>query len=227
MPLKQFFTATALTWSGVYYHFNEWRKDGSWKKLWVTLLRGNRHRLDLSSIQLDGSHTPAKNGGAAIGYQGRKAARTTNLLFLADRTGQPLACASPQAGNHHDLFDIETAFGELCGLLQEAQISLEGLFLNADSGFDAKVLREDCFRRGIEANIALNPRSHKSADAEQTYLDPELYRERTAIERTNSWLDSFKTLLVRFETNPGNWLAFHFLAFAVLLLRKIPLDQKP
>ena len=226
LPVKQFFTDELLTWSGVYHHFNEWRKDGTWKKLWLTLLQAHRRLLDLSSVQLDGSHTPAKNGGAAIGYQGRKAARTTNLLFLADRTGQPLACASPQAGHHHDLFDIETSFGELCNLLEEAQISLEGLFLNADSGFDSKNLRDDCFRRSIEANIALNPRSRKSEEAEDTYLDPELYRERTAIERTNSWLDSFKTLLVRFETSAENWLAFHFLAFAVLLLRKIPPDQK-
>lgn len=146
---------------------------------------------------------------------------------MADRTGQPLACASPQAGQHHDLFNIDTSFGELCALLEEAQISLDGLFLNADSGFDAKALRDDCFRRGIEANIAVNPRSRPEEAAAATCLDTELYRERTAIERTNAWLDSFKTLLVRFETSVENWLAFHFLAFAVLLLRKVPLDQKP
>ena len=28
LPLKQFFANQALTWSGVYYHFNQWRKDG-------------------------------------------------------------------------------------------------------------------------------------------------------------------------------------------------------
>jgi len=226
LPVKQFFTEEILTSSGVYHHFNEWRKDGSWKKLWLTVLHMHRRLLDLSSIQLDGSHTLAKNGGAAIGYQGRKAARTTNLLFLADNTGQPLACASPQAGNHHDVFDIETSFGELCTLVEEAHISLEGLFLNADSGFDAKCLREECFRRGIEANIAVNPRSGQKKEAEDQYFDTELYRQRTAIERTNSWLDSFKTLLVRFETSAENWLAFHFLAFTVLLLRKIPPDYK-
>ena len=222
LPVKQFFTGEILTWSGVYHHFNEWRKDGSWKKLWLMVLQLHRRLLDLSSIQLDGSHTLAKNGGAAIGYQGRKAARTTNLLFLADNTGQPLACASPQAGNHHDVFDIETSFGELCTLVEEAQISLEGLFLNADSGFDSQNLRQECFRRGIETNIAVNPRSGKKEEAEDLYFDTELYRQRTAIERTNSWLDSFKTLLVRFETSAENWLAFHFLAFTVLLLRKIP-----
>ena len=224
LPIKQFFTGTALTWSGVYHHFNEWRKDGSWKELWRRLLCLHRPRLDLSSVQLDGSHTRTRSGGAAIGYQARKGARTTNMLFLADNTGQPLACATPQAGNHHDLFDIETSFGELCALLESAQISLDGLFLNADSGFDASTLRTDCFRRGIEANIAHNPRSGPGETNADTYFDDELYRQRTAIERTNAWLDGFKTLLVRYEHYVESWLSFHYLAFAVLLLRKMPPD---
>ena len=181
----------------------------------------------MSSVQLDGSHTRTRGGGAAVGCQGRKAARTTNLLFSADNTGRPLACATPQAGNHHDLFDIEASFGELCALLEEAQISLDGLFLHADSGFDASSLRDDCFRRGIEANIAQNPRSGKNEQVSDPYFDDELYRQRTAIERTNARLDSFNTLLIRYETSVDNWLAFHFLAFAVLLLRKIPPEHKP
>lgn len=100
LPIKQFFDGQKLTWQGVYYHFNEWRKDGSWKRVWLHVLRLNKRFLDLSSLQLDGSHTPAKNGGGAVGYQGRKAAKTTTSLFLADNTGLMLACATPQAGNH-------------------------------------------------------------------------------------------------------------------------------
>jgi lambda repressor-like predicted transcriptional regulator len=37
-----------------------------------------------------------------VGYQDRKATRTTNALLVADNTGQPLAMASPQAGLYHD-----------------------------------------------------------------------------------------------------------------------------
>ena len=58
LPVKHFFDEVKLTWQGVYYHFNEWRKDGSWKRVWLTvLLRLNKRFLDLSSRQLDGSHT--------------------------------------------------------------------------------------------------------------------------------------------------------------------------
>jgi len=50
---------------------------------------------DCSNVQLDGSHTSAKNGGENVGYQARKKVRTTTALFLVDNRGQPLACASP------------------------------------------------------------------------------------------------------------------------------------
>ncbi|NAW49930.1 hypothetical protein GNY06_00465 [Elizabethkingia argentiflava] len=36
----------------------------------------------MSSVQLDGSHTPSRMGGEKLGYQGRKKAKTTNSIFL-------------------------------------------------------------------------------------------------------------------------------------------------
>ena len=54
-----------------------------------------------------GSHTPAWRGGEAVAYQGRKKHKTTNMLFLTDSQGIPLACSEPVAGNHSDLFDYQ------------------------------------------------------------------------------------------------------------------------
>ena len=62
----------SLTWQGVYARFNARCKDGSRQGGWVRLLRENNACLDCSSAQLDGSHTPVKNGGAVFGYQGSK-----------------------------------------------------------------------------------------------------------------------------------------------------------
>jgi hypothetical protein len=50
--------------------------------------------IDLSCASLDGSQTPAKNGGEAIGYQGRKACKTTNSLFICDNKGVILVAGS-------------------------------------------------------------------------------------------------------------------------------------
>jgi hypothetical protein len=41
-------------------------------------------KLDLSSMQWDGSHTLCRQGEEAVGYQGRKKGKTTNVLCLAD-----------------------------------------------------------------------------------------------------------------------------------------------
>jgi len=149
LPLKEFFDKQQLSWQGVYYHFSRWTKDGSFKRMWTGLLGSNHKYLDMSSVQLDGSHTPAKNGGAAVGYQGRKSARTTNMLFLADNSGMMLACAEPQAGNHNDVYELRALFAQLSETLKQAPIPLKGIFLNADAGFDCKILREDCSKMGI------------------------------------------------------------------------------
>lgn len=130
--------------------------------------------------------------------------------------------ATPQSGNHHDLHDIQLLFEELCQLLIEADIDLRGVFLNADSGFDAQALREQCSEKHIEANIEVNETNNKEElSDEYVYFDDLLYKRRFVIERMNAWIDGFKALLIRFETTIKTWMALHFLAFTVLLCRKL------
>ena len=201
LPTKEFFSDKILSWNSVYHHFNAWSKDGCWRKIWINILSHNLKYLDLSSIELDGSHTPAKNGGDAIGYQGRKAANTTNMLFISDNQGIMLGLSTPQEGQHHDLFQIQTLFDEICSILKKAGINLKDLFLNADSGFDSKEFRDACQKEEIIANVKINPRN--SADQQKepyqsgTHIfDDELYKDRSVIEHANAWIDGFKALLV-------------------------------
>jgi len=70
LPMKQFFRGK-YSCQSVYYHFQKWSKDGSWKIVWTKVLDKYKHLLDMSSIQLDGTHTPTKRGGDAVGIPGR------------------------------------------------------------------------------------------------------------------------------------------------------------
>jgi len=88
--------------------FHKWCKDGSWQKLWQMLLVKFKSVLDLSTIQLDGTHTPVKRGGEAVEYQGRKKCKTSNMLILADNNGILIASCEPIAGNHNDSFELVT-----------------------------------------------------------------------------------------------------------------------
>lgn len=174
----------------------------------------------MSSVELDGSHTPSKRGGQQVGYQGRKKSRKTNMLFLTDRQGIPLACSDPMCGQHNDLFDITKTVSKILTILKQAHIEIDGLFLNGDAGFDAKSLRQICEQHGIFPNLALNKSNTSNQDQLDYLFDPELYKERFAVERTNAWLDGFKALLVRFETNATHWLALYYIAFTFILIRK-------
>ena len=116
-------------------------------------------------------------------------------------------------------FNVENFFLQMLDDLKAAQIGTEGLFLNADAGFDSGGFRKTCFIEGIHANIDFNKRNSKSIDNQPLLID-ELYEERFAVERTNAWLDAFKTLLVRFETSISSWMSQHYLAFSLILLRK-------
>ena len=63
-------------------------------------------------------------------------------------------CASPQEGQHNDLFELQTLFEEICTFLTKAAgIDVKGLFLNADAGFDSKEFRDICEQKEIMANI--------------------------------------------------------------------------
>jgi hypothetical protein len=55
--------------------------------MWTNYWQFINLNLDMSSVQLDGSHTPAKRGGEAVAYQHRKKSKTTNALFLTDKKG--------------------------------------------------------------------------------------------------------------------------------------------
>jgi transposase len=137
LPVERFFPHTYSPHS-VFYHFNQWSKHHLWQKVWLSLLAGHRRELDLSSVQLDGTHSRCHKVRQAAGFQHRKADESTNLLFLGDNQGVLPAVSGPISGQHHDLFDIEKHFGQLLDLLAQAGIDTEGLFLNADAGFDCQ-----------------------------------------------------------------------------------------
>lgn len=189
LPVAAFCSRVLINWNSVYYHFNKWSSDGSWKKLWIKLLSIEKSKLDMSSVQLDGSHTPAKRGGEAVAYQHRKKAKTTNALFLTDKQGIPLVMSDPIDGNHNDLFDIDFFFTKMITDLEQSQISPNGLFLNANAGFDSESFRKTCQEKGIIANIDFNKRNSKNSSKSsdnQPLLDDLLYKERFAVERTNA-----------------------------------------
>lgn len=203
LPVKSLFSEVVLSYKTVFGHFRKWCKNGEWESCWTEILEKYKSFLDLSSADLDGSHATALRGGDQVAYQERKKRKTTNSLYLSDRQGLPLALSNPIAGKHNDLYEIEKSSEELFSTLEDAKIGTDGLFVNADSGFDSKDFRSICKKRGIIPNVAFNCRNGKNKD--EFLLDELLYKQRYIIERTNAWMDSFRSLLNRFDVTVSNW----------------------
>tara|TARA_R110002049_G_scaffold57902_1_gene158247 strand:+ start:522 stop:827 length:306 start_codon:yes stop_codon:yes gene_type:complete len=98
------------------------------------------------------------------------------------------------------------------------------LFLNADAGFDSRCFRQACQLKEINTNICFNKRN--GGKDRNEYFDKELYDERYAVERTNAWMDSFRSLLNRFDTTTASWIGFNLLAFIVIAPRKFKKAKK-
>ena len=91
LPIEVYFEKGEISWQNVYYYFNKWSKDGSFQRIWLNLLSKKKRKLDMSCVQLDGSHTRCRQKGESTGYQARKKSVTTNSIFLCDNKGQMIA----------------------------------------------------------------------------------------------------------------------------------------
>ena len=153
LPVSAIFTGRVLSYKSVYAHFRKWSRNGEWKKVWGMILSRHRSFLDMSSVDLDGSHTTTLRGGECCGYQGRKKRTTTNAIYVTDRQGIPLAMSTPVSGSHNDLHNISQVLQDLFAGIKDSGLSVSGLFLNADAGFDSALFRRGCHQQEVFPNV--------------------------------------------------------------------------
>jgi transposase len=80
LPVKALFSDVCLSWQSVYHHCRKWCLSGTWKDCWIKLMNRHKSEFDLSSVNLDGSHTPAIRGVQSVEYQGKKKRKT--ILYI-------------------------------------------------------------------------------------------------------------------------------------------------
>jgi transposase len=211
-----------LSWWAVYWHFRKWSKDGSLETLFQSSIFSIQEDLDLSEVNLDGSHTIAKKGGESVEYQGRKKAKTSNVLPLTEGNGFIIGLCQLLAGNHNDAFNLKPALADSFKTLKGWGLAIQGAFFNADASFDSRIARKTCFNHGLVPNIAENPRNRQRAKpGPKRLFNKQVYKHRFVAERSFAWIDKFRHLLVRFDRKDVYFLGAHFIAFAMINLRHL------
>ena len=190
------------------------------KRVWQGSMSAIEPLLDLSELNLDGSHAVAKKGGESVAYQGRKKAKTTNILPITDANGFIIASTGLVAGNHNDAFNLKPHLQAAFRWLKEQGLSIRGAYFNADSAFDTQEARKTCFNHGLRPNIPENKRNRKkNKRGRKRSFNAEVYKHRFTSERSFAWIDKFRALLVRFDRRDLYFLNEHYLAFAMINIR--------
>ena len=91
--------------------------------------------------------------------------------------------------------------------------------LIADRGYDSDPLRLQLARRGIE--LIAPHRKNRKKPPTQDGRKLRRFRRRWKVERTFSWLSTFRRLVVRWDHSLLMYLAFFHLACLVITLRRL------
>jgi transposase len=75
-----------LSFQAVYYHFRKWSRDGSLQRVFEGSVRTILPNLDVSELNLDGTHTIAKKGASRSPTRVEK--RPKPAIFYRSRTSR-------------------------------------------------------------------------------------------------------------------------------------------
>lgn len=209
-----------FSWQTVYYYYRKWCRLNVFEQMFKTYRSILKDYLDTEKLNLDGSHSLVKKSAESVDYQPRKRGRTSNVLVMTDGKGIPIAIGNILSGNHNDLFQIVPQFSVIIKDLKHCGIIMDNTLLNADKGFDSKKFRRAIQRRKMIPNIIENKRNRKNKKrGKKRFFNQDIYDQRFVNERTFAWLDSFRTLLIRFDTLDLTWMNWHYLAFTLIILK--------
>jgi len=173
-------------------------------------------------LNLDGSHAIAKKGGESVAYQGRKKAKTSNILPITDGHGYVLASTGIVAGNHTDTFNLKPHLQQAFKDLKRLGLPIAGAYFNADMAFDTRDARKTCFNYGLIPNIPENKRRRKTPKRGRKRLfNADVYKRRFTSERSFAWIDKFRAVLIRFDRKAAHFLGSHHIIFAMINLRHV------
>jgi transposase len=190
-------------------YLREWQAAGVWQRLHETLLNDLQaaDQLDWSRAAIDSTKSRSLGGGDETGPNPTDRAKLgTKHHVLTDGNGIPLA-ADISGANVPDvkkLIPLVDAIPPVAGKVGHPRQRPDELF--ADRAYDSEPHRDELRKRNIIPRIARRNTEHGSG----------LGIYRWVVERTNSWLHTFRKLRLRTDREGETQTAFLKLASALI-----------
>jgi putative transposase len=206
--------APASTIHGIY---RKWVKAGVFEKAWKLLLEYYDRKLGIEWKwqSLDAAITKAPLGGDETGPSPVDRGKIgTKRSLLCDRRGAPLPIVVTAANTHDKVVTLKTIDQIIVERPERLIYRIHHLCL--DKGYDYEDVIAGVLARDYMLHLKKRGQADKPIDGEKKYP-----ARRWVVERTHSWMNRFRRLLVRWEKKVEHYEAMLHLASVLILYRLV------
>ena len=195
--------------------FQEWVAAGVFEKLWYAGVEqfDELQGIDWAWLSMDGAMTKAPLGGELTGPNPTDRGKSgVKRSLLTEGHGVPIGLAV-EGANRHDMqlvqATLESIVAERPEVTEEAP---QGMCL--DKGYDYDEVRDTLTEFGFTAHIKA-----RGVEAQELKAEAGKRARRWVVERSHSWMNRFRRILVRWDKKPENYLAMLHFVCALIAFR--------
>ena len=195
--------------------FQEWVAAGVFLLLWQAGVEqfDELQGIDWNWLSMDGAMTKAPLGGEKTGPNPTdRAKRGVKRSLLTDGHGVPLG-VQVDGANRNDMKLVRSTLESI--VVERPEPTAEqpqGMCL--DKGYDYDEVRDILSEFGFTAHIR-----SRGEEAKELVREAGQRARRWVVERSHSWMNRFRRILVRWEKKPEHYLAFLHFACALIAFR--------
>ena len=203
--------------STAHAYFQDWVARGIFRHLWEIALDEYDEEigLDWNWQSVDGAMTKAPLGGEMTGKNPTDRGKLgTKRSLMTDAAGIPTGLTVAGA-NVHDIRLLQDTIEDCLDRFHCDQAA-QGERICLDKGYDSAAVRELLEAvYGYEAHVRSRSQERESKKKKGSRT------RRWVVERTHSWFNRFRAILIRWEKKIDNHLAALHLACAYITFRRI------
>jgi putative transposase len=212
LPRREYAPASSI--HGIY---RKWVKAGVFEKAWKLLLEYYDKKLGIQWKwqSLDAAITKAPLGGEDTGPNPVDRGKSgTKRSLLTDRRGAPLSIVVTAANTHDKVVALETIDQIIVERPEKLIYRIHHLCL--DKGYDYEDVIAGVLARDYILHLKRRGQADAPVDGEKKYP-----ARRWVVERTHSWFNRFRRLLVRWEKKVEHYEAMLHLASVLIFYRLV------
>lgn len=215
LPWKALNATKFCPGSTAHDRFQEWVQAGVFLQFWIAgLLEYDFFEgIDWSWLSMDGCMTKAPLGGDKTGRNPTDRGKSgVKRSLLVDANGVPVGLAVDGA-NRNDMKLVQATL-ESIPVERPEPTAEQPQGMCMDKGYDYATVRAIVEEFGFTAHIKA-----RGEEAKEIKRKAGFKARRWVVERTHSWLNRYRGILIRWSKKPENYIAMLHFVFAIIAYR--------